>query len=429
MSGYKKILLPSIIIIYACLFNQAFSQSSITSPYSHYGVGDLLSISNTRNRSMGSIGYAQRGYYNINPLNPASYTSYDSMSFVFEGGMRGSFVTLNTNELSENASSAGLDFLFFGFPVSKRLGVSFGTMPFSTVGYKILDKQIDPLLGEVDYYYQGDGGLNQYYIGVAFKLHKNFSIGVNAIYLAGDLERSRLLHFPDSATILNTRIRDNIHVSDISYSAGIQYHDILKKGNKINMGLTVSYGNKLKTNTDNLSETLFGGINGGYEYYKDTIEYISDIAGDLNLPLHIGGGILYEIPEKLCLGGDFTYSFWEDYTISGKTDSLKNSYRINAGLEWIPDNRPISKYWQKIRYRVGMSYNNTYLKLNGSSINEFTASVGLGLPLRRQASTINFGAEFGNRGTTNNALIKETNLRIFIGISITERWFVKRKYN
>ncbi len=429
MSVNRKILFVLPLIMMACLSKKSLSQSSITSPYSHYGIGDLSSISNTRNRTMGSIGYAQRGFYNVNPINPASYTSYDSMSFVFEGGMKSSFVTLKTSGISESATSASLDFLFFGFPVSRRIGVSFGTMPFSTVGYKILQKQTDPMLGEVNYYYQGDGGLNQYYIGAAFKLHKNFSIGFNAIYLAGNLERSRLLHFPDSVAILNTRIKDNIHISDISYSAGIQYHRTLSKGNLFNLGATVSYGNKLNTNTDKLSETLFGGINGGYELYKDTIEYISDIEGDLKLPLHFGGGFLYEIPEKLCFGADFMYSFWEDYTISGKSDSLKNSYRINAGVEWIPDNRPISKYWQKIRYRFGINYNDTYLRLNGTNINEFTASIGFGLPLRRQAASINFGAEFGNRGTIHNQLINENNFKIYIGISITERWFVKRKYN
>ncbi|MDI9574707.1 MAG: hypothetical protein QM288_09505, partial [Bacteroidota bacterium] len=65
----------------------------------------------------------------------------------------------------------------------------------------------------------------------------------------------------------------------------------------------------------------------------------------------------------------------------------------------------------------------------GTNINEFTASIGFGLPLRRQAASINFGAEFGNRGTIHNQLIKENNFKIYIGISITERWFVKRKYN
>lgn len=69
---------------------------------------------------MGATGVAQRGYYNVNPQNPASYTSFDSLSFVFEAGMRSTFNTLKTMTLSESASSAGLDFMYFGFPVTKK---------------------------------------------------------------------------------------------------------------------------------------------------------------------------------------------------------------------------------------------------------------------------------------------------------------------
>lgn len=407
----------------------ALSQSSLTSPYSHYGLGDLNNISNTRNRSMGATGIAQRGYYNVNPQNPASYTSFDSLSFVFEAGMRSTFNTLKTLTLSESASSAGLDFMYFGFPVTKKIKMSFGMMPFSTIGYKILDEQSDPSLGRVYYYYEGDGGLNQYYFGTGIQLHKNFSIGINALYLAGNINRSRMIHFPDSTAILNTRIRDIVNISDFSFTAGIQYHKTLSGGSIFTVGISGGYGNTLKSNKEQLLETLFGGINSGYEFYRDTIAYLRDISSTIKLPLLISGGILYEKPEKLTVTLDGNYGFWNNYKIDNQEDSLKNNYRINGGIEFIPDNRSISGYWQKIRYRAGFSYSLTYLNLKQEQVKDFYTSFGLGLPIRRQAATLNFGAEIGSRGTKKKNLIQENYFRFYFGVSITERWFVKRRYN
>ncbi len=421
-----------IVLAAACLFLftvASFAQSSISSPYSHYGIGDINCINNVRFKSMGSVAYGMRGFYNVNPQNPASYTSFDSLSFVFEGAFHSNFSTLKTTGLSDQAASAGLSYLYFGFPVTKWLKMSFGAMPFSTVGYKILDEFADPAIGRANYYYEGDGGLNQYYIGAGFKLSENLSVGANLIYLAGKLERSRLLNFPDSVEILNTRVKSTFHISDFSYSIGIQYHKKLNKNTTLTIGGVAGNGNKLSATQERLSETLFGGIDNSYEIFKDTIEYVTGMQGNMTLPLFVGGGFTYEKTDKLTVGADFSYGFWENYRIFDQTDSLKNSFRLNAGAEFIPDNSSISKYWQKLRYRAGFTYNQTYLNLKDNMITDLGFAFGIGLPLRRQAATLNFGAEIGSRGTTKNNLIQENYFRFHFGVSITERWFIKRKYN
>ncbi len=423
---FKKTLVSIILIISS---GTAFTQSSLTSPYSHYGLGDLNNISNTRNRSMGGTGVAQRGFYNVNPQNPASYTSIDSLSFVFEAGMRSTFNSLKTLTISENASSAGLDFMYFGFPISKKIKMSFGMMPFSTIGYKILDEQNDATLGRINYYYEGDGGLNQYYLGSGIQLHRNISIGFNVIYLAGNINRSRLIHFPDSTAVLNTRVRDIVNISDFSLTAGIQYHKTFLGGSHFTLGISSGYGNTLKTKKEQLSETLFGGINTGYEFFRDTIAYLKDIPGTIKLPVLFNAGVLYEKPEKITIAFEGSYGFWNKYRIDDKADSLSNNYRINGGIEFIPDNRSISSYWQKIRYRAGFNYSLTYLNLKQIQVKDLYTSFGLGLPIRRQAATLNFGAEIGSRGTKKNNLIQENYFRFYFGISITERWFIKRRYN
>jgi hypothetical protein len=78
---------------------------------------------------------------------------------------------------------------------------------------------------------------------------------------------------------------------------------------------------------------------------------------------------------------------------------------------------------------MGIRYNQTYLNIYDQSINEFGISFGLGLPLPRSLTTIDLSVEVGRGGTTAKNLIQENFVNFTLGVSIYERWFVKRRYN
>lgn len=428
MNLHQKLRLTGSILLINCTL-LSFGQTGASSPYSNFGIGDLVPVANSRTNAMGGVGYALRSPLSINPANPASYTAFDSLSFVFEGGFYGNFSTLSTSATEEPASNAGLSHLYLGFPVTKWYRASFGIMPYSSVGYRIHDIQPDPVMGRALRVYEGDGGLNQYFMGNGFKLGKNFSLGVNIIYMAGKLERTRLLNFPDSIYTLNTRVTNTTSVGDLNFSAGIQYHPILKNGDRFTAGLVYGHAKELNATSEDLVETLFGGIDNGSEYSTDTVSYNENMEGKIKLPMTVGFGLGYEKPEKFTVSAEGSYSNWSDYTFYGRSDSLRNSFRMATGLEFIPDNRSISGYWKKVRYRVGFRYAQTYLKLRETGIDEYAVSFGLGLPLRRLATTIHLGGEFGSRGTTDQNLIRDSFFRFSLGISISERWFVVPKYD
>jgi hypothetical protein len=71
--------------------------------------------------------------------------------------------------------------------------------------------------------------------------------------------------------------------------------------------------------------------------------------------------------------------------------------------------------------------------INNTEINNFGITFGVGLPLASGNnvgfSNINLGFEVGNRGTTDANLIKENYFKVNIGLSLNDRWFVKRKIN
>ena len=69
------------------------------------------------------------------------------------------------------------------------------------------------------------------------------------------------------------------------------------------------------------------------------------------------------------------------------------------------------------------------LIFNNKSINDLGATIGLGLPVPGAFSNINVGFEYGQRGTTNAGLVQENYANFSIGLSLNDKWFVKRLYN
>ena len=122
-STFKLLIAVQVIVLFSI---DAFAQSSISSPYSAYGLGYMSNVNNVKNRSMGGLGIAMRDNQTVNIKNPASYSAFDSVSFVFEGGVNGHYVTLKTQDLSESYTSGTMSHLLFGFPVTNWWRSSFG---------------------------------------------------------------------------------------------------------------------------------------------------------------------------------------------------------------------------------------------------------------------------------------------------------------
>ncbi len=71
--------------------------------------------------------------------------------------------------------------------------------------------------------------------------------------------------------------------------------------------------------------------------------------------------------------------------------------------------------------------------VGGKQLDEIGMSFGISLPVMGSStrSRLNFGAELGDRGTTDNGLIQERYAAVYIGVTITpdirEQWFKKRR--
>ena len=112
------------------------AQNNTNSPYTRFGYGELADRSFGAGRAMGGIGYGLRSSKQINPMNPASYSSMDSLTFLFDFGASGQLSWYNDGTNNQKNISGNVEYIAMQFPVCRRVALSFGLLPYSYVGYK-----------------------------------------------------------------------------------------------------------------------------------------------------------------------------------------------------------------------------------------------------------------------------------------------------
>jgi hypothetical protein len=328
----------------------------------------------------------------------------------------------------------GLSYMAFVFPVAKWWGTSIGLRPFSSVGYKIYDQKTQDSIGTVNYSYNGQGGINQIFWGNGFRIKKLY-FGANVSYLFGNLIYSSTDSFPGSSYYMNTKVLQTTTVNDLYYTFGMQYRQPLRKGWSVTLGATGS----MRTNL-NVKQTTFAATyetQYGIPVTRDTI--INDSKAEtISIPMMIGAGLVIKKSEKLLIGFDYSMQNWSSFNSFGEQGLLKNSQKMAIGIQYVP-NKNAGKgesYFKKIFYRAGFRYADTYLDLRNTALKDYTITFGAGFPLRKikvgetySQSIVNVGIELGQRGTTDNQLIRERYMRVVVGFTLNDRWFIKRKYD
>jgi hypothetical protein len=395
-----------------------WSQNNTTSPYSKFGTGELSSVAYGRNLALGGSGFGLRNSYQLNIKNPASITSIDSMNFLFETGVNGQFTSSSTSDRTQQFWSGNLTHLVFGHRYTKWLMGTYGVMPFSNIGYNLRTSQ--SVESEQSYVFTdwvGTGGLNKVFYLLGLKISKNFSLGGEVAYLNGTLIESRktwaVVEMDNPTFFLSTT-----RYSGFTYRGGFQFTaDLDKKGTNLTIGGIVSPLQKLRGKSNVIIDQQYG-VN-----YVDSMFYHSGNATPINLPLTYGLGIGFTWKGKYLIAADYERANWS--INEDKTYIDQQIYSL--GLEKVPQSS--LKYFNRCSYRIGFRYDSGYINTKGYNIDDIRVSLGVGLPIQKSASMMNFTLEAGQKGTTHMGLIKERYLKMTVAFSFQDFWFVKRKLN
>lgn len=134
----RKLILATLLLGTVISVN---AQSGTNSPYSQYGLGVLSDQTSGFNRGMNGVGLGFHEHNQINYLNPASYSAIDSLSFILDAGISGQITNFEENGVKKNANNANFEYVVAGFRAAKHLGVSFGVLPFTNVGYNYTESK------------------------------------------------------------------------------------------------------------------------------------------------------------------------------------------------------------------------------------------------------------------------------------------------
>lgn len=418
-------MLKHILIVFVALISlNTVAQEGSASPYSFYGVGELKFRGTVENKSMGGLSvYSDSIHLNIQ--NPASLSKLILTNFNVGGNQR--FTTLKTSEDSAKGSTTTLDYIAVGLPMGK-LGMSFGLMPYSSVGYKTGFK--DHTTAEVgDGRYEGSGGLNRAFIAAGYQLTKKLSLGVDINYNFGKISTQSVIITSDSPEHYDSMEINETNFNGLGVNFGLTYNTILDNDIELITGLT--YSPKITLSGENYRKLASIKFTSNSEIAGER-DVIESTTNDINMPL----------PSKLTLGvGIGKSKKWftgidistlstnklNNRTFNNSETEFKNATRVALGGFYIPKYNSLTNYGSRVTYRAGMRYENTGLVIKNEDINEFGISFGVGLPVGRKLSNVNLGFEYGTRGTTSSNLVQENFINFNISLSFNDKWFQKRK--
>jgi hypothetical protein len=438
----------------------AWSQDN--SPYSRYGIGDLVPSTNINSRAMGGISAGYNDFLNINYNNPASYASFQAFKEQNSKKMAYGRALLDVGLNIENrtlkqpnsigkftASNFLVSHVQVGVPIRPNWGLSFGLRPISRISYKIAggERLKDPQTGlPIDSAItlnQGDGGAYLASIGTGWRIHmgdnSSISLGFNYGYLFGKKDYSSRRTFVNDSIAYNSgNFQTRTSYGSLYGNAGLQYLTKVDKDLYLTIGAFGNWKQNINASQDIIRETYTYDEQSGY-LRLDSVSDRKNIKGKIVYPTSYTAGLVLEKEMNLTdkkggwlVGVDFMQGKWSEYRVYGETDpAVRDKWELRVGGQL----RPVAKqnYFSNVAYRAGFFIGDDYIAVD-KKMPLLGFSLGFGLPVRNynrlspgQATLINTAFEFIKRGNNDN-LLKENLFRFSIGLSLSDFWFAKKKY-
>lgn len=372
-------------------------------PYSQYGYGIMDDNATGNQRAMGGVGIGLRNNSQINMMNPASYTSIDSLTFMFDFSVDYKNSWYNENGTTSESQGGGLNYFAMQFRLGKNVGASIGLTPISHVQYTYGND-----ITNGSYTRIGEGGLSQAYLGVAYQPWNWVSIGVNVGYMFGTIENNTLVDTDSSeGSFYNV-----MNVNDVRVQAGIQFPIAINEKHHLTLGGTYTLG----------KPTL--GTLLTYRTHSDVVE--TPMKENYSMPHAIGAGAAYTYDQRLTVAADVRYDMWEEAKFAN--EKMSNRMRISAGAEYRPKLLS-SSYFDYVRYRIGAFAEQSYIMVGDNNVRGYGITCGVGLPLRSEKSILNISFEYSHRNGYPNPLLSEDHLAIVVSMTFNEMWFWQRKFD
>ncbi|MCC7299191.1 MAG: hypothetical protein IT244_12720 [Bacteroidia bacterium] len=453
MNFKKYLFLAACSTLSYNLLAQSSGQNYTISPYSNFGLGEVL---NTNLAQAGYLSQTYTGAYSYSFLNPATLGNlkYTSLDF----GLNARYGVIETQGQSRSFQGGSLSYLSLAFKTMRRYIPQFsdsagtkkrtGTFPISwnsyfsiypstSVGYNYTVENTTPFLTRVSH--SGKGGVNTVEFGNAFGFGKHINVGYSGAFLIGQITDRSLVSAPDSADLYIIDDDRTANIRGYKHQVGV----MLRLGSdsaKHTFGASYRFYSGVKASNQRLTQ-VFGLTATGYTQ-PDTVLNIEGSYQKISMPAGFGFGYNFSFRNKIAIGLDYYRENWANYT-SYFQSSQKLANRSDYGLSFTLnplDEKPNKSKKMPLPVRFGLRYSQTQnvFTKSGSNVNitENAAYFGFGLPITRRyfdntviRSMLNVRFDYVNRGTLNSGLAKEQYLITTLSFNLGDVWFQRRKFD
>ena len=410
---FRYLVLASSVLAIAWQTAQAGDGGST---YSLLGIGDLRYLPSVRAAGMGYTGLGVIADDYINSLSPAAASRINrtrlDASIFYEG--------FNSTDGTRSRYLAKADFggAMLAVPVAQSQGIviTAGFMPYSKVNYDSYSQgayQNGPDSLGYTIHYLGSGGITRGTAGLSWTPFGGVTVGAALNYLFGSVDRSSVVTLTGGfagGTTTHTQTVSGVTGTFAAQLTG--FGRISPALEPLSLGMVITSRGNLHSN-DQASYVFAAEL--------DTAE---GVANRIVLPIAYGVGSAYVAGNRYLLAADYSAQPWSKSEINGITPyGIRNAQRFGIGAERMASRERATSWLDRIAYRLGYTYDATYYALNGTTINAWSLTGGLGLPFSGE-SRMNLALEYGVRGTIAGGLVKDKFLRILISINLSEQWFV-----
>lgn len=414
------------------------------SPYSRLGLGDTyFNAGGVRQTGMGGTGLAAPNGVQVNDLNPALL--YYMNRTTWEVAVNSQYKTVRNNIQSQKTGSATLGYFALAVPLSTRWGAAIGLKPFSSVDYESVQTSVlsDLTQTPVQYRYKGQGDLTEAYFGQGIRLAKGLSAGLTASYIFGSVDLSTGTQVQVANALTDTRVAvliDHVHYSDFKFRGGLHYRG--KFNDKLNYNVGGVYAFQTNLSGDRL-QTRETQNSDGSQLSGTRADTLAQQTGYAVVPALAQFGISIDNNRNWTINADVAQQQWSKFRSFNQQGGtalvpLSNTFRAALGGEYVPDPTSVDNYFKRVTYRVGVSMAQMPYRPAGQTLYDRSVSWGFSLPVSAsplEATTVSLGFTYGQRGNTDvNTVsggeernIKEDYIRAQLGISLNNRWFIKRR--
>lgn len=419
-------MVKKIIIALVCLVaGNTYAQNGTVSPYSYFGIGDSRTTSSVENQMMGGLSMYGDSIH-ISFKNPAAFGKLGLMTYT--AALSRKEIGLKSSTEKQSSSITNLDYLAIGFPLAKGLGVGFGLMPYSSVGYGIVIESLNQNQETIFNSYSGEGGLNRAFLSLGYQATKDISIGATANFSFGTISSQRVQSEDDVQ--FGTLDERESRINGFDFNISANYTPKISDRHTLYTSLGIdTQVNLVSKNSQRIGS--FSTVNGqDIEVLDVNLAAQNLLNTEIKIPTTTTLGVGFGEERKWFLGGEYSFQALDGFSSAFfEQDNLqyKDASGFAIGGFFIPEYNSFDKFFRRVTYRAGAKYSKTGMVVNNEEINNFGITFGLGLPMGRTFSNINLGFELGKRGTTNANLVRENYFKINIGLSLNDRWFQKRQ--